>query len=91
MTFNYRGKRVRLLGALALAWSCTGATVLPDRGSQADQDACTPDVFRLCGDFIPDEPRILACLRSKHDQLSPACAVVIDPPKSEAGRRKRSR
>lgn len=73
-------RRSRLLGTLALAWLCTGATTLQDRGTQADQDACTPDVFRLCSDFIPDEPQILACLQTKHDQLSPACGRVVDPP-----------
>ena len=49
--------RARLLGVLALAWLCTGATTLPDRGTQADQDACTPDVFKLCSDFIPARRR----------------------------------
>ena len=72
-------RRTRLLGALAVAWLCTGATKLQDRGTQSDQDACTPDVFRLCSDFIPDEPQILVCLQTKREQLSPACGKVIGP------------
>lgn len=81
----------RLLGVLALAWACTGATTLPDRGSQADQEACTPDVFRLCSDYVPDEPQILACLKTKRQQLSPACAAVIGPAETERSRRRRVR
>ena len=50
-----------------------------DRGSEKDQEACTPDVFRLCQDFIPDEGAIVACLQAKRVQLSPACAPVIFP------------
>lgn len=55
------------------------AQSLQDRGTEADQEACTPDVFRLCQDFIPDEGQIVACLRQKRDQLSPACGPVIFP------------
>lgn len=80
--------RARLLGVLALAWLCTGATTLPDRGTQADQDACTPDVFKLCSDFIPDEPQILACLKSKREQLSPACSRVVAPTPDRQRRRR---
>ena len=68
-----------LLGVLAAAWLCIGATTLQDRGTQSDQEACTPDVFRLCSAQIPDEPQILACLQSKLDQLSPACSRVMAP------------
>lgn len=71
--------RVPLLAAIGVAWLCTAATPLPDRGTPADQDACTPDVFRLCSGFIPDEPQILACLMSKRAELSPACGKVLAP------------
>ncbi len=85
-------RRAPFVIVLALASLCTGATTLPDRGSQADQEACTPDVFRLCSDFVPDEPQILACLQAKHDQLSPACGKVIEPAaRPERGRRRRIR
>lgn len=55
-----------------------------DRGSEQDQEACTPDVFRLCSDFIPNEGPILTCLQANRGQLSPACGVVIFPPPSGA-------
>lgn len=83
------GRRdLRLLGVLVLAYLCTGATALQERGTQADQDACTPDVFRLCSDLIPDEPQILACLQNKREQLSPACGKVIGPPERPRRRRR---
>ena len=74
-----RRRRMRLLSVLAVAWLCTGATKLPERGTAEEQEACTPDVFRLCSAEIPDEPQILACLESKREQLSPACGKVITP------------
>ena len=47
------------------------------RGSQADQDACEPDGHRLCDQYIPDETRIVACLKGEKKHLSPACAKVM--------------
>ena len=87
--FGRTGERNRapFLGVLAVAWLCLGATTLPERGSQADQDACTPDVFRLCSDFIPDEPQILTCLQSKRQQLTPACGKVVAPTPDRQRRR----
>ncbi len=41
--------------------------------------ACTPDVFRLCGDQIPDVNRIVACLRQNTPQLSRPCRAVFEP------------
>jgi hypothetical protein len=39
--------------------------------------ACTPDVWRLCGDQIPDVNRIVACLRQNTPQLSGSCRAVF--------------
>jgi hypothetical protein len=59
----------------------------PDRmASQADQkarEACTPDVMRLCNDYVPDIPQIVACLKRERANLSPACGEIFaseDPP-----------
>jgi hypothetical protein len=48
-------------------------------GSQSDRDACTPDAFRLCGQFIPSADRIYACLKSPKNKtkLSAPCRKVI--------------
>src|SRR4051812_15637955 len=41
--------------------------------SQAEQAACQDDAFRLCGNAIPDEQRVKACLIRNMSRLSPAC------------------
>ena len=48
--------------------------------SQDDREACTPDVYAHCGEFIPDRERIVACLKKKMNQLSPACRTVMRKP-----------
>ena len=40
--------------------------------------ACTPDVWRLCFDQIPDVNRITACLRQNTPQLSGPCRSVFE-------------
>ena len=48
--------------------------------SQEDREACTPDVNSICGQFIPDRDAIIACLKKKMKQLSPACRRVMSRP-----------
>jgi hypothetical protein len=48
------------------------------RGTLQQQLACTPDVFRLCGEQIPDTNRIVACLRQNTPQLSDGCRAVFE-------------
>jgi hypothetical protein len=50
--------------------------------SQADIDACTPDVHEKCGQFIPDRDAITRCLvdNNKRNQLSVACHKVMSRP-----------
>jgi hypothetical protein len=48
------------------------------RGTMEQQIACTPDVFRLCGEQIPDVNRIVACLRQNTPQLSGSCRAVFE-------------
>lgn len=52
--------------------------------SEADKEACTPDVFRLCQDFIPNEGPIVTCLTAKRSELSLACLHVMFPPAQPA-------
>jgi hypothetical protein len=47
-------------------------------GTLEQQMACTPDVFRLCGAQIPDENRIVACLRQNTVLLSGPCRAVFE-------------
>jgi len=48
------------------------------RGTYEQQMACTPDVWRLCFDQIPDANRITACLRHNTPQLSGPCRAVFE-------------
>jgi hypothetical protein len=70
---------------LGLAISLAGGFALQEpalsqeyRGSFEQQLACTPDVWRLCGDQIPDVNRIVACLRQNTPQLSGPCRSVFE-------------
>jgi hypothetical protein len=47
------------------------------RGTQDQQQACTPDVMRLCADSVPDVNRIVACLRHNRSNLSAPCGAVF--------------
>lgn len=71
-------KQVELV-AMVIALALVPMAASAQSGSEADQEACTPDVLKLCGDFIPNEAPIVACLRAKRLQLSPACGAVMFP------------
>jgi hypothetical protein len=60
-------------GQAALAQEYQG-----NRGTMEQQMACTPDVWRLCGDQIPDVDRITACLRRNTPNLSDGCRAVFE-------------
>jgi hypothetical protein len=48
------------------------------RGTWEQQMACTPDVWRLCSDQVPDVGRIVTCLRQNTPQLSNNCRSVFE-------------
>jgi hypothetical protein len=56
----------------------TAARAQENRGTLQQQLACTPDVFRLCGEQIPDTNRIVACLRQNTPALSDDCRAVFE-------------
>jgi hypothetical protein len=75
--------RTRIAITLAAPLACVIAlqqTALAQehRGTLEQQLACTPDVFRLCGEQIPDTNRIVACLRQNTPQLSDGCRAVFE-------------
>ena len=47
--------------------------------TQEEQQACTPDAMRLCGEFVPNVDAITACMIKKKTQLSPQCRVFFRP------------
>lgn len=71
-----------LAGAGILGLLVSGAAVLAQdnteqQGTAAQRIACTPDVFRLCAQEIPNADRIVACLKQEMAYLSPACRAVF--------------
>jgi hypothetical protein len=66
----------RMIGAALLVLVFGGGAALA-QGTMAQQDACRPDVFRLCGSYIPDAGQIVACLRGNEARLSGACRQVM--------------
>ena len=66
-----------VLGLATIATIAAPAAAQEHRGTFEQQMACTPDVLRLCGDRIPDENRIVACLQQNTPQLSDACRAVF--------------
>jgi hypothetical protein len=75
-----RTERIALGAALVIGGlAMQGAAFAQEhRGSLEQQMACTPDVWRLCGDQIPDVSRIVACLRQNTPQLSSNCRAVFE-------------
>lgn len=47
------------------------------QGSPDPRQACAPDAMRLCSEFVPDVPKITACMKRKHAQLSQECRVAM--------------
>ena len=72
----------RIVLGLAVVIGGTGviapASAQENRGTWEQQMACTPDVWRLCGDAVPDVSRIVACLRQNTPQLSSNCRAVFE-------------
>jgi hypothetical protein len=82
--------RIYLGAALSVAVSIMGQNgAFAQQGTPEQQAACQPDVMRLCGNFIPDVDRIVACLKYNEPNLNPAChdvffPVVVEEPKPKA-------
>jgi hypothetical protein len=60
----------------------TPVAVLPTLASaqgytQQQEQMCSGDALRLCGDAVPDVDRITACMIAKRDQLSAGCKVFF--------------
>jgi hypothetical protein len=81
---------LNLVIALGVTLAVPGAALAQHSGTLEQKMACTPDVFRLCGAQIPDENRIVACLRQNTLLLSGPCRAVFEsnnsvpPPPSNA-------
>lgn len=50
------------------------------------KNACTADAKKLCSDVTPGGGKVISCLDSKSDQLSPECAASWHKAKAEISR-----
>jgi hypothetical protein len=66
------------VGLATVLFVMAGATSAAAQDPRA-AELCTPDVMRLCNEFVPDVDRITACMSKKRRQLSPECAAVFKP------------
>ena len=80
-----KSRRSAVYRSVSFAVVCLSGIVLfgggpasAQRSPEAEQ-ACTPDVMRLCGDYIPNVQPIVACLIRNRLQLSPDCKRYIRP------------
>jgi hypothetical protein len=68
------------VGALLAAMA--GLSMLATSGfayTQEQQQACTPDAFRLCGSDVPDVDRVTLCMIRNRSQLSAECRAHFRP------------
>ena len=65
-------------GLAAALFVISGTTPAAAQDAKA-AELCTPDVMRLCNEFVPDVDQITACMQKKRRQLSPECAAVFKP------------
>jgi hypothetical protein len=79
-------KKLSNIRSRSLLWAMAGVLMVlmaagntsPATAQSSDAaNLCTPDVMRLCNEFIPDADRIVGCLRAKRRQLSPGCLGAL--------------
>jgi hypothetical protein len=73
---NRRSLLCAVAGLLTIvAVSASSKPALAQASDAAEK--CTPDVMRLCNEYIPDADRIVRCLKAKRRQLSPGCSSAM--------------
>ena len=55
------------------------------QGTPQQQQACTPDVMRLCNQFVPDVAKISVCMAQNRSKISQACRDAF--PVAQRGRK----
>jgi hypothetical protein len=70
---------IQLMSVALVAFAIGGSSAAFAQGTMQQQNACRPDVFRLCGSYIPNVGEIVACPRGNEARLSEPCHEVIFP------------
>jgi hypothetical protein len=77
---NLRSRLLLCAAGAVLALSVVAGGSKPAAAQASDAaERCTPDVMRLCNEFIPDADRIVVCLKAKRRQLTPGCMGALSP------------
>ena len=79
------------LGAVLMLSGYIGAASAQEadyQGTEQQRMACTPDVFRLCWDSIPNVSQIVSCLRRERPRLSAGCRAVFEQSEPSRGVRR---
>ena len=79
-----RYRTIRACVMLATALSAALFAGAAQAYTPEQQQACTPDAFRLCGDAIPDVDRVTACMIARRHELSPGCRAYFRSPEPVA-------
>lgn len=84
MNDERRSPTMRIITTMALAslvalapWAAS-AEISTDTVRQKAEQACYDDVNRLCAPAIPDEDKIVACMKLNRAGLSQRCRTVYD-------------
>ena len=89
---NLRSRLLLCAAGAVLAISVVAGGSRPAAAQASDAaERCTPDVMRLCSEFIPDADRIVVCLKAKRKQLTPACMGALSPGGGEKSKRRRAK
>ena len=83
MTLSFlRAGKMLAATTVALGLLTTAASAY----TQEQQQLCTGDAMRLCGDAIPDVERVTACMIRQRASLSDGCKAVFqkEPPAAAA-------
>ena len=82
----YRTDKIAFIFAVTIA--AMGLSASPSLAFSSEaQQMCAGDAMRLCGNEIPNIPRIIACMHRQRAQVSPGCRMVME---REAAARKRA-
>jgi hypothetical protein len=91
-SLKLRSRLVLCAAAAVVTIVIAAPTVTPAAAQASDAaDRCTPDVMRLCSEFIPDADRIVVCLKAKRKQLSPSCMSALQPAASGKAKGKKKK
>jgi len=85
-TWNRSGILAAAAGLALLFAAAPASAQAPDAA-----DRCTPDVMRLCSEFVPDADRIVVCLKKKRRQLSRSCLGALQPAGSKSTGKSRNK